>query len=389
MRRASSLCGPRLEKDYNQDKSKTMSTTIQDITLQSTDGVLVARNNGGHLTYPMLHLDRDPMPEDAQGWDRVLIFVDGKTRATISPTIIVLFEENNFSQSLYIQTGGEWSISGVDNSKFQVDQREGVGDARIIVTKVPAFTETGHHISEFAITVHGAVQSVTTIQVYLFLCGASEIVINHWYITLDEVNGYSESLDIPIAGEWTIFGVTSSLIQVTPMSGAGHGLLAITKTMATPGIHSCTFVLISTLEVAIVHVSIDVTVPLEVWNSSGGSSVFSGGTLTVDFTNPSYAYLTIIRDREWTLDGVDTGKIAVSPASGTGSPTDSYRSYATISKASSYQDPAGFTEFYIRSLTQWVKVIVNFGTPITGEFIDPPPGAVGVAAASENIYLYL
>ena len=31
--------------------------SLQEITLQSTDGVLVATNNNGHLVYPMLHLD--------------------------------------------------------------------------------------------------------------------------------------------------------------------------------------------------------------------------------------------------------------------------------------------------------------------------------------------
>jgi hypothetical protein len=90
-----------------------MSTNLQDITLQSMDETLVATNDEGHLIYPMLFLNRQPVPSDVQGWDRVLVFVDGNGVANVSPSVINLNEENNYFQSLTIQGEGAWSISGV------------------------------------------------------------------------------------------------------------------------------------------------------------------------------------------------------------------------------------------------------------------------------------
>jgi len=111
-----------------------MSTNLQDITLQSADGVLVATNDAGHLVYPMLHLNRQPTPEDTRGWDRVLVFVDGDGSLRVSPATIELNEENNYFQSLYIEAEGKWSISGVIAEYIQLDsssgQLEGVGNVK-------------------------------------------------------------------------------------------------------------------------------------------------------------------------------------------------------------------------------------------------------------------
>jgi len=70
-----------------------MSTNLQDITLQSTDGMLHATNTAGHLTYPMLFRHDTPDPENLpvdlqqilEEWENVLIFVDGKTTLPVVP----------------------------------------------------------------------------------------------------------------------------------------------------------------------------------------------------------------------------------------------------------------------------------------------------------------
>ena len=96
-----------------------MSTNINDITLQSTDGVLRARNNEGNLIYPMLFIEDESElnnPNIAQGFDQVLVIVDGDGSVDIDPTVIHLTEENNYFQSLYMRGEGAWTIRGANSS---------------------------------------------------------------------------------------------------------------------------------------------------------------------------------------------------------------------------------------------------------------------------------
>ena len=65
-----------------------MSINPQDISLQSLDDVLVARNEHGQLTAPLRFLTREAMPEDAEDFGAVLVFSDGKTRASIDTPIL-------------------------------------------------------------------------------------------------------------------------------------------------------------------------------------------------------------------------------------------------------------------------------------------------------------
>ena len=364
-----------------------MSIELQEITLESLDGTLTATNVQGHLTYPMLHLDRDPVPEDAQGQDQVLVFVDGKVRAAIQPTVIVLHEGNNFEQTLSIQTGGAWSISGVDTSKYQVNRTAGTGDAVITVTKAPAFILPGNHASTFSITVDGAVQSVTNIGVYIFIKGDSRaaIEISYRQVLLDEENGYTQPLDIQIEG-LEIVGVNDALITLDETTWQ------VTKVPAliTPGTYLCTFAVIDSSEVVIVNVSVHVSIPLRVsYYRYGEVSAVHGETLTLDFTNSTSTSLTIIRDRQWTITSMDADKITATSMSGTGNTPDSYQSYTTISKASSYLEPTGITEFLIESGSQWVKVAVDFGSSLTGVFVAPQGNEEGVSDTDNPVYLYL
>ena len=457
-----------------------MSIELQDITLESLDGTLAATNVQGHLTYPMLHLDRDPVPEDAQGRDQVLVFVDGKVRAAIQPTVIVLYEGNHFEQTLSIQTGGGWSISGVDTAKYQATRTEGTGDAVITITKAPAFTEPGNHACTFSITVDGAVQSVTNIQVYILIKDDSNI--QPTVIVLHEGNNFEQTLSIQTGGGWSISGVDNSKYQVDRTAGTGDAVITITKAPAftepghhactflitvdgavqsvtsiqvylfikddskaaieisyrqvlldeengytqpldiqiegleivgvndalitlnettwqvmkvpaltTPGTYLCTFAVIDSSEVVIVNVTVHVSIPLEVYyyRSSTKISAVHGQTLTLDFTNSTSASLTIVRDRQWTITGMDADKITATYMSGTGNTSNSYQSYTTISKASSYLEPTGITEFLIESGSQWVKAAVDFGSSLTGIFVAPQGNEEGVSDTDNPVYLYL
>jgi len=281
-------------------------TNLQDITLQSMDGTLVARNDNGHLTKPILFLNRQPVPEDAQGWDRVLVFVDGDGTINVHPTVIVLNEENNYFQSLYIHGEGKWSISGVVEEFIRLEsssgQLEGIGNARIDVTKAPSLITQGGYSCQFLITLANADGTVITVQVF-----------------------------------------------------------------------------------------ITVNVPLTVGGRGNGQTL----TINLNEANNYTQTLTVIRDREWQLENVDSNRINVSPASGNGADLPNFASTLTVTKSPSLRPTTTTqtvsTTFQVVSLFQRVNVTVNITMPavtITGEFVDPRPGEVGVTG-NENVYIYL
>ena len=384
-----------------------MSTNIADITLQSMDGTLVSRNEQGHLTEPMLFLDREPVPEDAQDWDCVLVFVDGKTRSTITPTTLVLFEENDFFQSLHIQTGGEWSISDVDHSLIRVGSvsgtdstgtdRAGTGNAQINVTKAPSFNELGFHLSSFTISIAGAAVSETSIQVFLFMGGGNVGTsdVSPTTITLTESNNHSQTLTIQSEEEWLIAGVDTERIQIVQgsMQGVGNAQIEVKKANAltASGDYTSAFAVLfpGTAGSAVILVEIIISIPLSVRYSS--TTAKHGETLTVNLTAPNYStqYLYITRDRAWSLEGVNSSKITVSPTSGNGS------TYEWDSESVSISKPQGLTveglittTFRVVSFSQYVDVIVNIIPQITGEFVDPRAGEVG-ATGTTPVYIYI
>ena len=267
-----------------------MSVNLQDISLQSTDGTLVARNESGHLTYPMLFLNRQPVPEDAQGWDRVLVFVDGDNTIRVSPSVIELNEENNYFQSLSIQGEGYWSISGVVGEFIQLDsssgQLEGVGNARIDVTKAPSLTSPGGYSCYFVITLANAEGTQIQIPVY--------IIVN---------------------------------------------------------------------------------VPITVNAKKNGETL----TINLNQANNYTELLTIIRDREWTTENVDTNIINVSPVSGNGAELPDFADTLTVTKSPNMAMTTATTTFQVVSLHQRVNVTVNVTLTITGEFVD----------GNTNVYIYI
>jgi hypothetical protein len=276
-----------------------MSTNLQDITLQSMDGTLVARNEMGHLTEPMLFLNRQPVPDDAQGWDRVLVFVDGSNSIAVSPPVIELNEENNYFQSLFIQGEGQWSISGVVDEFIQLEsssgQMEGVGSARIDVTKAPSLIAQGGYSCFFLITLADAEETTLTIPVY-----------------------------------------------------------------------------------------ITVNVPLRVNNKNAGETL----TINLNQANSYTELLTIVRDREWTVENVDASKISVSPTSGNGAALPDFADILTVTKSPNLTTTTATTTFQVVSLYQRVNVTVNITLTITGEFVDPLFDEEGVTG-TDNLYLYL
>jgi hypothetical protein len=276
-----------------------MATNLQDITLQSMDETLVATNDEGHLIYPMLFLNRQPVPSDVQGWDRVLVFIDGDGIVNVSPSVINLNEENNYFQSLTIQGEGAWSISGMVEEFIRLDsssgQMTGIGNARIDVTKASTLTAQG---------------------------------------------GYS-----------CFFVVTLSNADGTEMR---------------------------------VPVYIDVNVPLRVNNVGNGSTL----TMNLNAGNGYSESLAVIRDREWTVENVDTDKINVSPEMGNGAELPDFTDTLTITKSPSLSATTATTTFQIVSLYQRVNVKVNITITLTGEWVNPRPGEEGVTGTG-NIYLYL
>jgi hypothetical protein len=261
------------------------------------DGTLVATNDNGHLIEPILFLNRQPKPSDAQGWDRVLVFVDGNNTIQVHPPVINLNEENNYFQSLTIQGEGKWSISGVVDEFIRLEsssgQMTGVDNARIDITKAPTLTTQGDYSCFFMVTLAQVDGTETRVPVYL-----------------------------------------------------------------------------------------TVNVPLKVNGKGTGET----REINLNATNNYSQTLTIIRDREWSLENVDTGKINVSPTLGNGAELPDFADTLIITKSPSLTTTTATTTFQIVSLFQRVNVKVNITITMTGEWVDPRPDEEGVTG-TENLYL--
>ena len=248
-----------------------MTTNLQDITLQSADGVLVATNDNGHLIYPILHLNRQPVPADAQGFDRVLVFVDGDTSLHVSPEIIELNEEHNYFQSVHIVGDGQWSISGVVEDFIRLasssGQLKGVGNARIDVTKAPSLVTPGGYLCDFFITLDDEGGVKRTILVYInvnvpmTVGGTGNNGIHT--INLNASNNHTETLTIVRDREWTLENVDSNLISVSPTSGIGieaEGFINTLTVGLSPPLTAATAT--TTFQVVSLHQRVNVTVKI-------------------------------------------------------------------------------------------------------------------------------
>jgi hypothetical protein len=212
-------------------------------------------------------------------------------------------------------------------------------------------------------------------------------------ISLTEANNYSQTLNIQSDEEWLIAGVDTGRIQIGQMQGVGNAQIVVEKaaSLTATGDYTSAFAILfpGTAGSAVILVDIIVSVSLKV--QYGSTTARHGETLTVNITAPNYSpqYLYITRDRAWSLEGIDTNKITVSPTSGNGNTYEWDSESVSISKPSSLTvEGLITTTFRVVSFSQYVDVIVNIIPQITGEFVDPRAGEVG-ATGTAPVYIYI
>ena len=148
-----------------------MSQFLQDIALQSMDDVLVAKNDGGHLTEPILFLDREPIPADAQDFDNVLVFIEGEIRkgGKVERIAVTLDEDNDYRQPIPIPEGVEgvdWYTIGLDTTRLTIDGTD--------IVKNSSFSTLGTYNNVFVIIVADA-PGTTVIDVTLVVTRRLEV----------------------------------------------------------------------------------------------------------------------------------------------------------------------------------------------------------------------
>jgi hypothetical protein len=382
-----------------------MTLNPENISLQSLDDLLAARNEQGHLTAPMLFLDREAVPDDAEDFGAVLVFSDGKTRAVIDSTILVLHKGNDYTQTLGIETGGTWTLSEINENYVFIDpeQREGFGDVQIDVSRALAMQDVpGFHGCDFLLTIDGAVASEQVIHVFIFN-GKGLGAIQHTSITLDENNDYEYTLAFLEGCSATDVNEAYFTVEETDESG-----VFLVKANDPPQNYDGVFFFEaydpeeddSIIKVRIVHIGIDVSKPLQV--QYGNDIAKNGETLTVTFTAPYYnspyqdaKSLTITRDRHWEIlyeDDADSDKLTASPSEWNG---NYETSYVTLSKPSEFIVGAEAIEMTLKVVSgkQCVTVKVIYQPPLSGKFIDPPDDLVagedGAPGGTDQVYIYL
>jgi hypothetical protein len=202
---------------------------------------------------------------------------------------------------------------------------------------------------------------------------------------LNEENNYAETLPIRVEGEWFSEGDYGNRLQFSVQADS----IVVSKLPAftTRGTYTHFIVVFSETRVVLIRVLLVISLPLAVRHNS--TTARNGETLTVNLTAPNYSmlYLYVTRDRPWTVEGVDTSKITVSPLSSNGA--GDYEASLYISKADSFTpEKKTTTTFHVVSGSQRVTIIVTIIPPAMGEWIDPRPGEEGVNGTGD-IYLYL
>jgi len=211
-----------------------MSENINEVTLQSTDGTLIAQNDGNNnLVYPMLHLDRQPTQNDinmldSQGWDSVLICVDGDPEVGkfyVSEENVTLGEENNYFRTvgIFCDEHEGWTVSDVDENYIKIDSTSGVlvgyGNARLDITKAAGLTTPGEYPTFFTIT---QTSSGNTIRINVFIDVSVPLDVNPITIPLNVLNGYTNTITVNRDRHWHLEGVDNELIEVSLMEGSGE-----------------------------------------------------------------------------------------------------------------------------------------------------------------------
>jgi hypothetical protein len=302
------------------------------------DGVLAATNEQGHLTYPMLHLAKEDIPEDGegwealahmaneQGWDNVLVFAEGKVHFPDGETV-------------YIEVPGE-----------------------TVYVEVPI---------------------------------GGDLTI----IELNDGNGYERTYGVESESAWTVSAVNASQISVSPTTGTGNRTLTIKKaeSLEASGTYTSAFVVTDAANVIVGAVIVRVVIPTKTLEVRYGTtddyiSAPNGGVLTIVLASPNYTTqkLTVAAEGAWSIDGVETSKLYLYPTSGSGQITLS--SFYKQSNFTPSADGTSETGFWVRSGEQSVHVIVKFTERVTGKFVDPPDG-IGVPGTETPdqapVYIYI
>ena len=120
-----------------------MTTNLQDITWQSLDDVLEARNEDGHLKANILFTEDTPTIGDMDGFQRVLCFMKGKTvvGGSVNRTEVFLNEENGYSEvhpsgKISGKTAGEYEVIGLDIAMVNYS----LGEDTITIKKSPSLS---------------------------------------------------------------------------------------------------------------------------------------------------------------------------------------------------------------------------------------------------------
>ena len=261
------------------------------------DDVLECKNIGGDMVANIQFIDRTPELEDLGQFDRVLFFVTGKIKGgigNIRRTEVLLNEENDY-QDLH----PAHRIVGV-------------------------FEEAGYDTSRFR---------------------------------------YSLDKD----------GITFS--KSTQLSA--------------PGTYETVFALIGEDWAEIYVVTIVITVPLRITHSGTnyGTNHTHGQTATLDLTAANAPQrIRVYGNRPWTLEGVESDKINVSPLLGEGN--DYYYDTITLNPVGTITGPKQ-TTFRILAETRWVDVVVNLRPPLTFNFVNPREGEAGAPEGTDPVYIYL
>ncbi|MCL2711645.1 MAG: hypothetical protein FWE95_12270, partial [Planctomycetaceae bacterium] len=225
--------------------------------------------------------------------------------------------------------------------------------------------------------------------------------VNRTEVFLDEENGYTEvhpsgKISGKNAGEYDVIVSESGRVQYELVDDTI--IFRKATSLTTAGTYASTVTFVGENWAEVFDIQIVVTISLRVEHRAGTSPTSTpfyatarhGESLVINLNPSSYTpqYLHVFGSWSWLLEGVDSGKVSVSPTSGTPNPSN----LITISKpASLTSDNVVTSTFRIRAQTWWVDVTVNVHPvppPKTGVFINPPLNEIGVGAAGD-VYTYI
>ena len=90
-----------------------IDSIFSDIEVRSADNLLISKNNHGEITYPIIHLNREPVKDDFQDFENVLAIINRPTYFTFNPAPLIFTSGNGFSHFAYISSNAHWIVSSI------------------------------------------------------------------------------------------------------------------------------------------------------------------------------------------------------------------------------------------------------------------------------------